>query len=55
MKILVTGANGFIGKNLVKRLENLGYTDILCFGRENTNEELKAFWMRQIIFSTLQE
>lgn len=43
MKILVTGANGFIGKNLVKRLENLGYTDILCFGRENTNEELKAF------------
>lgn len=27
--ILVTGANGFVGKNLVLQLKNLGYTDIL--------------------------
>lgn len=29
MKILVTGANGFIGKNLILHLKNKGYTDIL--------------------------
>ena len=28
MKILVTGANGFIGKNLISELKNKGYTDI---------------------------
>ncbi|WP_313468630.1 NAD-dependent epimerase/dehydratase family protein [Carnobacterium sp.] len=34
MKILVTGAKGFIGKNLVAELNNLGYKDILQFNRE---------------------
>jgi len=29
MKILVTGAKGFIGKNLIAELKNRGYTDIL--------------------------
>ena len=29
MKILVTGAKGFIGKNLIAELENRGYEDIL--------------------------
>ena len=43
MKILVTGAHGFIGKNLVRRLKNIGYTDIMGFTRENTEDELKAF------------
>ncbi|MBR1523570.1 MAG: NAD-dependent epimerase/dehydratase family protein, partial [Lachnospiraceae bacterium] len=43
MKILVTGAHGFIGKNLVRRLKNIGYTDIMEFTRENTEDELKAF------------
>lgn len=28
MKILVTGAKGFIGKNLIAQLKNTGYTDI---------------------------
>ncbi|MBO5550472.1 MAG: NAD-dependent epimerase/dehydratase family protein, partial [Lachnospiraceae bacterium] len=41
MKILVTGAHGFIGKNLVKRLQNSGYTDIIEYTRANTEEELR--------------
>jgi UDP-2-acetamido-2,6-beta-L-arabino-hexul-4-ose reductase len=39
MKIIVTGAEGFIGKNLVAELRNRNYTDILEFGR-NTNSAL---------------
>jgi len=31
MKILVTGAKGFIGKNLIAELKNKGYTDILAY------------------------
>ena len=31
MKILITGANGFIGKNLIVELNNRNYTDILKF------------------------
>ena len=34
MKILVTGAKGFIGKNLIAELNNLGHDDILQFNRE---------------------
>ncbi|ALV21541.1 polysaccharide biosynthesis C-terminal domain-containing protein [Carnobacterium antarcticum] len=34
MKILVTGAKGFIGKNLVAELNNLGYEDIFQFNRD---------------------
>ncbi|WP_053360972.1 capsular polysaccharide biosynthesis protein CapF [Bacillus sp. FJAT-27251] len=34
MKILVTGAKGFIGKNLVAELKNRGYEDIFEYGRE---------------------
>ena len=43
MKILVTGARGFIGKNLVRRLLNAGYDDILEYVRESTEEELKRY------------
>lgn len=43
MKILVTGAHGFIGKNLVKRLNNTGYTDICEYVRESTEDELKRY------------
>lgn len=39
MKILVTGANGFVGKNLVAELKNQGYTDVLEFDID-TNIEL---------------
>lgn len=34
MKILVTGAKGFIGKNLVSELNNLGYEDIFQFNKD---------------------
>lgn len=34
MKILVTGAKGFVGKNLVAELRNQNYTDIFEFSRE---------------------
>ncbi|MCR5775200.1 MAG: NAD-dependent epimerase/dehydratase family protein [Lachnospiraceae bacterium] len=43
MKILVTGAHGFIGKNLIKRLRNEGYGDICEYVRENTEEDLKGY------------
>ena len=35
MKILVTGANGFVGKNLIAELMNRGYKDIFKFNRDN--------------------
>lgn len=34
MRILVTGANGFVGKNLIAELNNKGYRDIYKFTRE---------------------
>lgn len=34
MKILVTGAKGFIGKNLIAELNNLGFEDILQFNKD---------------------
>ena len=42
MDILVTGAKGFIGKNLVLRLKELGH-NVLCFDIENTEAELVSF------------
>ncbi len=33
MKILVTGAKGFIGKNLIAQLRNLNYTDLFLFDK----------------------
>ncbi|MGP4079200.1 capsular polysaccharide biosynthesis protein CapF [Pseudalkalibacillus sp. R45] len=35
MKILVTGAKGFVGKNLIAELNNKGYNDIFKFTRES--------------------
>lgn len=40
MRILVTGAHGFIGKNLCVRLEEQGYTDLVKVGRDTTRENL---------------
>ena len=35
MNVIVTGANGFIGKNLVLELQNRGYSKILKCSRIN--------------------
>ena len=43
MKILVTGAKGFVGKNLVHRLKNLGYADIFEYDKNNTEDDLEDF------------
>ncbi len=40
MKIVVTGAKGFIGKNLCTMLREKGYVDILEIDRETTQAEL---------------
>ncbi|MDN3639977.1 capsular polysaccharide biosynthesis protein CapF [Simiduia curdlanivorans] len=40
MKILVTGANGFVAKSLIIRLAEQGYTDILRFDRSCTADDL---------------
>jgi UDP-2-acetamido-2,6-beta-L-arabino-hexul-4-ose reductase len=39
MKILVTGSNGFVGKNLIAELDNRGYKDIYKFDK-NTDKYL---------------
>lgn len=43
MKILVTGASGFIGRNLCIHLINSGYCDILEFNRDSDTETLKDY------------
>lgn len=43
MKILVTGAKGFIGKNLVAELKNQGYKNIYEYTRETDNQHLDKY------------
>lgn len=43
MKILVTGANGFVGKNLIAELMNRGYQNILKVTRETGAAELESY------------
>jgi UDP-2-acetamido-2,6-beta-L-arabino-hexul-4-ose reductase len=43
MKILVTGAKGFIGKNLIAELKNQNYIDIFEYDIDSTLEELNQF------------
>lgn len=43
MKILVTGAKGFIGKNLIAELKNRNYHEIYEFDKETTIEELEKY------------
>ncbi|MBF0340946.1 MAG: NAD-dependent epimerase/dehydratase family protein [Magnetococcales bacterium] len=47
MRILVTGANGFIGKNLCRRLRELPEYEVMEFGRGDTLETLE-----QLVFRT---
>jgi Nucleoside-diphosphate-sugar epimerases len=43
MKILITGANGFIGKNLISELKNRGYTDLFCYDTDTDKALLDQF------------
>jgi UDP-2-acetamido-2,6-beta-L-arabino-hexul-4-ose reductase len=43
MRILVTGANGFVSKNLIAELNNRGYNDIFKCTRETTKEQLEQY------------
>jgi UDP-2-acetamido-2,6-beta-L-arabino-hexul-4-ose reductase len=43
MKILVTGAEGFIGKNLITELKNQNYTEIFEFGRSSDQTLLDKY------------
>jgi UDP-2-acetamido-2,6-beta-L-arabino-hexul-4-ose reductase len=43
MNILVTGANGFIGKNLVAELQNRGYTNIFEYTKESNPSLLDKY------------
>ena len=44
--ILITGAAGFIGRNLAFGLEHHGYTDLMRFDRENSDDELAEMCQR---------
>lgn len=43
MKILVTGAKGFVGKNLIAELQNRGYNEILEITRESEPTLLEEY------------
>ena len=43
MKILVTGAKGFVGKNLIAELRNKNYTEIYECDLDTTDEELEGY------------
>ncbi|MGE7947230.1 capsular polysaccharide biosynthesis protein CapF [Lysinibacillus sp. NPDC093688] len=49
MKILVTGSNGFIAKNLISELKSRGYSDIFEFSRE-TNLNLLDEYCKEADF-----
>ena len=55
MKILVTGAKGFIGKNLIAELKNRKYDEILEFDKETDPILLDAYCKKLILYSILQE
>ena len=42
MRVLVTGSNGFIGKNLLVHLAERKDIEVVCFTREHSEEELPA-------------
>ncbi len=42
-RILITGADGFIGKNLVVELKNRGFENLFLYDIQNTEEQLSEF------------
>ncbi len=41
--VLITGANGFVGKNLVSQLKNEGYENLLCFDIDTPKQKLSEY------------
>ena len=44
--ILITGAGGFVGRNLVATLKTRGYTDLMLFEKDDTPETLADYCRR---------
>ena len=44
MRIAVTGGCGFIGKNLIKFLQEIGYENIICVDEEEKNDGVFPFY-----------
>lgn len=44
--ILITGAGGFVGRNLVATLQTRGYTDLMLFEKDDTPETLAEYCRR---------
>ena len=40
MKILVTGSNGFIAKNLIQKLNEIESFEVIGFSRDNSKDDL---------------
>lgn len=43
MRILITGAGGFIGKNLAAELKNRGYNELYCCDKDTSDEDLQRY------------
>lgn len=52
MKILITGADGFIGRNLSLRLLEAGYSDLIKISRESNVHEFEEA-VKKLISSTI--
>ena len=42
-KLLITGANGFIGKNLILKLREMKYNNLLCFYKGDSLNILRQY------------
>ena len=42
MRIVITGADGFIGRNLSVRLGEQGFTDVVGITLESSSDDLRA-------------
>lgn len=43
MKVLITGSEGFVGRNLIATLQTMPHIELYRFDRDNTEEELRQF------------
>ena len=53
MKILITGANGFIGRNLVAELRNRKFNDLYLYDMDSTNNSVVVAFCHNYILNIL--